>query len=379
MIERIPEGSKRAFERTSHPYYFYEVLMDVPEGLQKILQPSEYAMIKECAQVLHSKKVAYLIGNGTSLYDAEGAVPMFNEHTSLVTVAMPAYEFVAYPPNKMDDESCLIIVSHSGNTPEGINALKYAKEKGVTTMVLSDNKDGKMLSMADYAIVTDLDEPQMPKSRCFIASLLRVHLLALECAKLEGKSTDDLIAQYLEVPALAQKIIDENEAKIKAYAEARAKDDLARVVVLGTGFQYGPVRESSLKFVEGALVYSEAWEMEEFLHGPMYSMKPNELLIVNAITGSSFAKSRLIVSGIRKLSSNTWAITNTTDELEGADFVTVLPQGLPESMYALFTPMVAYLFVYYYSVSLGRNHIDHGPYASQDFMDARWVLRQIEK
>ena len=170
-----------------------------------------------------------------------------------------------------------------------------------------------------------------------------------------------------------------NEEMLKAFAAEKAKEEIERVVICGSGFQYPTACEAALKVAESDLLYSNSWELEEGLHGPWYSMKSNELLIVNAISGKSYEKSRLMIKGIREISSNTWTITNTNDAFPEADLITRLPEDLPESVYALYTILPIYLYIYYYSVSAGKNHIDHGPYDSQKFMDARWVLRQIKK
>lgn len=379
MVEKIPEGMKTAFERTSHPYHFYESLMSTPEGLDKVLEKDSYEQIVESAKVLRDKKAVYFVGNGTSLFDGVSIEHMMNLHTSLISIVFPAFEFLCYPPNKLDKECAVVGISHSGNSPETVNAVKMAKEKGATIIAITDHEDSALAKLAEKCITSENPERQGPKNRSYVASVLRGHLLALEVAKLENNDVEDVLFAYKESPAIAKRILEENEEKIKEFASGRAKEDLHRIVIAGSGFQYANACEGALKATEAALLYSNYWELEEGLHGPWYNMQSNELLVVNVITGKTYEKSKLLVKGIQEISSNTWAITNTEDALEGADFITRLPPGLPESMYGLLTILPVYMFIYFYALEAGKNHPDHGPYDSQEFMDARWILRDIEK
>ncbi|MCB2209771.1 SIS domain-containing protein [bacterium] len=379
MVKNIPEGMKRSFERTSHPYHFYESLMSTPEGLQKVLAPSSYEMIKDSAKALQNKKAVYVIGNGTSLFDGMSIPHMMNLHTTLPSTAIPAYEFRCYPPNQLDENTAVIGISHSGTSPETVKAVRFASERGATVISITDNEESEMCRIADHVIFSENDEGQGPKNRSYVASLLRGHLLALECARLEGRPVDDVIEFYKDSPAVAERVLKENEDEIKAYATERAAEELQRVVIAGSGFQYPTACEGALKTAEAALLYSNYWELEEGLHGPWYNMQPHELLIVNAISGMTYEKSRLLVNGIDEISSNSWAITDTDDSFSGANLITRLPGGLPESVYGLYAILPIYTFIYYYALAAGKNHIDHGPYDRQKFMDARWVLRQLKK
>lgn len=379
MVEKIPEGMRAAFERKSHPYYFCESLMSTPQGLKKVLEPAAYQQIVEAAKVLRGKKAVYFVGNGTSLFNGISAQHMMNLHTTILSITFPAFEFLCYPPNKLDGECAVIGISHSGNSPETVNAVRMAKEKGATIIAITDNEKSQLSELSDYLITSENEENQGPKNRSYVASVLRGHLLALEYAKLENKDVEQVLAAYKEAPGIAESILAENEEVIKKFAVSKAEDELNRIAIVGSGFQYANACEGALKASEAALLYCDYWELEEGLHGPWYNMQPNELLVVNAITGKTYEKSKLWVRGIKEISSNTWAITNTKDNFDGADFVTRLPEGLPESMYGLFTILPIYMFIYYYAVALGKNSPDHGPYSSQMFMDARWILRKIKK
>lgn len=236
-----------------------------------------------------------------------------------------------------------------------------------------------MHQYADISICSENDEKQGPKNRSYIASVFRGHLLALYCARNQGEDVDEMLGIYKKAPLIVEDVLKNNDELIRGFSNDLANNPIRRFMHVGTGFQYPSSCETSLKFTEVALIPSHAWELEETLHGYWYSMTDGEVMIVHAIEGPSFDKSSLLANGIRDIAEKIWVITNSTESFDKADFVTHLPKGLPESMYALLSPLPVYLCAYYTTVARGKNHPDHGPHGDQRFIDARWVLRQLDK
>ena len=67
-------------------------------------------------------------------------------------------------------------LSTSGNSPNVIHAFRAAKERGLTTVVLTGKGGGKMESVCDYL----LDVPSESTPRIQEVHLLLLHLMALE-------------------------------------------------------------------------------------------------------------------------------------------------------------------------------------------------------
>ena len=62
---------------------------------------------------------------------------------------------------KMKDGDILIGISGSGNSTNVVNAMKYAKENGGTTIAIVGYSGGKMKEIADYSIHVDVDDMQI--------------------------------------------------------------------------------------------------------------------------------------------------------------------------------------------------------------------------
>lgn len=62
---------------------------------------------------------------------------------------------------KMRDGDILLGISGSGNSANVVNAMKYAKENGGTTIAIVGYSGGKMKKMADYSIHVEVDDMQI--------------------------------------------------------------------------------------------------------------------------------------------------------------------------------------------------------------------------
>ena len=369
---------KKAFERTAHPYYFYESLFSTPEALEEVLSESSMTAIKKTAQLLKDKKTIYFVGNGTSYYDAVAGPYAVNHFTDINSWSRPSFDFYNYPPSQLGQDCAVVGISHSGSTFETVKALKKMKEMSVTTVVITDKDNSDVFNYADAVLYNAVVENQGPKTKSFVASVLRTHLLALHIAAINGKDISSDLEVYKQAPAVARQVLQENEAAIKAFAQKRKEINLTRFAVAGTGFQYANACEGAFKITEAALIHSVCWETEECIHGHWYSMQPHELVTVLAIEGPTLAKSKDLIKGLKVINEDFWVITDSADDFPGADFVTRIPGGLPEYFYALLTILPLYTFTYYLTLAIGKSHLDHGPYDTQEFMDARLVFRESE-
>ena len=162
---------EKAFERTAHPYYYYESLFSTPEALEEVLSPTSLDAIKHAALLLRDKKAIYLVGNGTSYYDAVAGSYAMNYFTEINSWSRPSYDFYNYPPSQLGKDCAVIGISHSGSTFETVKALKNMKEIGVTTIAITDKDNSDVFNYADAVLFNAVVENQGPKTKSFVASI----------------------------------------------------------------------------------------------------------------------------------------------------------------------------------------------------------------
>ena len=375
MNLQIPDSMKASFERKEHPYFYYESLMSTPQGLQLVLAEESLAMIKKVSDALADKEIVHLVGNGTSYFNAVFMAHALNMIGGKLAVAHPAYDFYAYPPAGLGEKSALIGISHSGSSPAVVDAMELGKSKGMLTISICDFADSTLTKMADLSIFSDNTEINGPKSRSYVASVMRGLLVAIELGKVEGKDVSALQAALGKAPAIVEQVLADNEAVVKKFAETRVNEPNARIVFTGTGYALSTAMEASLKVVETMLLHACPWELEEAVHGTWVSQKEGELLVVFAPRGDSYNKCKVLVQGMKTIGAYVWVITDEPNGMEGADFTTILPAEVSEETYALYAILPVYQFIYYHTLAQGGLHPDRAPYEDPKFMKARFELR----
>jgi glutamine---fructose-6-phosphate transaminase (isomerizing) len=375
MNLQIPDSMKPSFERKEHPYFYYESLMSTPQGLQLVLAEDSLAMIKKVADALADKEIVHIVGNGTSYFNAAFIAHALNLIGGKLAVVHPAYDFYAYPPCDLGEKAALIGISHSGTSPAVVDAMDLAKSKGMLTISICDFADSALTKMADLSIFSENVEINGPKSRSYVASLLRGLLLAIEVGNANGKDNSALRSALDNAPALVEKVLADNEAVVKKFAESRVSEPNARIVFTGAGYAYSTAMEAALKVVETMLLHACPWELEEAVHGTWVSQKEGELLVVFAPRGDSYNKCKVLVKGMKTVGAYVWVITDEPEGMEGADFTTILPAEITEQTYALYGILPVYQFIYYHTLAQGGLHPDRAPYEDPKFMKARFELR----
>jgi D-sedoheptulose 7-phosphate isomerase len=152
------------------------------EGLRKIINTIDVTAIATVTERLiavnRRQGHIYVCGNGGSASTAAHLVNDFNKAASadarygfrchslsdnvpmLTAVANDInYDdvFVCQLRNYLDQRDAVIAISSRGNSPNIINAVRYAKARGVETFGLTGYDGGLLRTLADYSIVVPAD------------------------------------------------------------------------------------------------------------------------------------------------------------------------------------------------------------------------------
>ena len=79
---------------------------------------------------------------------------------------------------KMKEGDLLIGISGSGNSENVVNAMKYAKENGGTTIAIVGYSGGKMKEMADYCIHVDVNDMQIAEDLHLVLDHMMMKVLS---------------------------------------------------------------------------------------------------------------------------------------------------------------------------------------------------------
>ena len=376
MINEIPKGVQSAFERTEHPFYMWEGILDLPKAAEDILSECVQNQTHIAAEAMQGKKTVNLIGCGTSYFAGIAATYLFHAVTSITAHASNAFEYLTYPPHASRDD-VLVGISHTGGTPVVIQSCEFAKQRGELTIGYTDVKNSALDRVADYTIQSSMGvEPALPKTRSYIAALMRNYLLALEIARLQGKDIAALQAQLSTAPEKLAQVMQVTQPQMQSLA--KTFKGARKLIVVGGGPQWATAQEGALKLTESALVVADAWELEEAVHGTWASTQAGDVVIILAMEGPSYEKSAILAEGMKTIGATVWVITNKKSAQLSVDHLTELPQDLDE----LFMPLTAivplYYFTYFLALELGVRP-DNMNLADPRYLKARQLMRTSMK
>lgn len=138
-----------------------------------------YNLVKDIIAERGSIEEVYWVACGGSLIDLLPAHMLLErESCRLVSSAYTAREFCISAPKRLGEHSLVVACSHSGNTPEVLDACALALERGAKVVALTDNADSKIahepLVCWVYPWGTDVPAGEVPSG---IAPLIAAELL----------------------------------------------------------------------------------------------------------------------------------------------------------------------------------------------------------
>ncbi|HET7264011.1 MAG TPA: SIS domain-containing protein [bacterium] len=340
-----------ALERSSHPFLMWEGVASVPATLRGTLRPERRGEVGRAAEALDGVQAVHLIGCGTSYFSAIAATYALPKIAGVPASAHDAFEFAAYPPAALD-RAGLVAISHTGGTESVISALATARQRGAVTIGLTDVP---WSPVAEAATVTILGEggrePALPKTRSYVASLLRHYLLAAAMAARRERNADAYRRALETSPETARQVLDESAAQMQRLGAAAR--EWPRMFVIGAGPNLATAHEGALKLRETAHVPAHAWELEEAMHGPWVSIDPGDLVIVLAFQGPAFSKAAGFAAALAQIDARVWIITDAANSLPRATHVTRLGVAVPECLTPLYAVLPLYQFAYHVALARG--------------------------
>jgi fructoselysine 6-phosphate deglycase len=187
------------------------------------------------------------------------------EAKNIVGHALNSAEFKARAPKRLGKSSVVIACSHSGTTPETVEAVKIAREAGALTISLTHDL-GSPLDRASEFTVSYVHSPLTMSPRHSAAVLARLTFGILKIR--EGNTKVDAFDKSLTaLPALVDDLISNRRAKISEFAEAYKR--AAVIYTMASGANYGVAYSYAICILqEMQWIHSAAIHAGEYFHGP---------------------------------------------------------------------------------------------------------------
>ena len=278
----------------------------------------------------------YFVGCGTSYYAGQVGKYIVERIAHIPAEAVQAFAFATYAqPDVLGAHALVAGISTTGGSEAVVDALAHAQASGAATLAITANAGSAVSDVAQATILTGGgDDKVSVKTKSYVQSLVTLYLLSLRLANTgEGNIVPadlDWSQQIERASEGVMRVLDETQPVMQQLAEQYA--GAGNVFVLGTGPNCGTAEEASLKVIEMAKVFSEAQELEDFLHGrfrevdqvnPMFFLAPHGrasarildfLAATNHVGAPSIVLTDHVSPGIERLATHTIIMPGDVDE-----------------------------------------------------------------
>ncbi|MDR3138311.1 MAG: SIS domain-containing protein [Treponema sp.] len=212
-----------------------------------------------------------LTGAGSSAYAGEAAAMMVGKSAGLRAESVHTTDIVSVPHSVLfpDLPTLLISFGRSGNSPESIGAVEYARKivKDLYEIALVcdyESKLAKITAESGRGLAFIMPEGSCDKGFAMTSSFT---CMTLACCAVLGAGNFDTFIE--DIGRLAAAVDGKKDALVTA-ARKWAAVDYDRLIVLGSGCQKGLAREGALKSMELTTgIVNTGWDSPMgFRHGP---------------------------------------------------------------------------------------------------------------
>lgn len=255
----------------------------------------------------------YIIASGSSYNGCYCALSYMKHITGLDVRLENPFTFLHHEI-EYTKKQMFIGVSQSGCSTNTLDALKALKDKGYKTAALVGRDDCDAKDIADITVNWKVEEEKIgfvTKGVSTLACFLMC--FAVELKKRLENLTDEQVEAFRnrlrEVIDIHPEIV---ENTIDIFNDNK-QDFISRnpVYVLSSGPNLGTAKEGALKITETSCINGFAYEAEEFLHGPLYPLTPDALIIVvDNNDDSSSSRMIDIALALKDITEKVYVISN---------------------------------------------------------------------
>ncbi|KAM9866402.1 Glutamine--fructose-6-phosphate aminotransferase [isomerizing] [Leucobacter aridicollis] len=181
-----------------------------------------------------------------------------------------SHEF-RYRDPVLTERTMVISVSQSGETMDTLMAVKYAIERGVTTVSVCNTQSATIPRESDAAVYTHAGpEVAVASTKAFVAQITALYLLGLHLGRVRGTlSAADEAAAIAQFETLPEKMAEAVATHDQIAELAHWMADTRSVLFLGRHAGYPAALEGALKLKEIAYIHAEGFAAGELKHGPI--------------------------------------------------------------------------------------------------------------
>ncbi len=171
----------------------------------------------------------------------------------------------------VDETTCVLVISQSGETADTLAAMEEAHKKGAMVLSIVNAIGSQAMRAADGYISMQVGpEIGVASTKAFTAPLVDLYMFAIYLADLRGTLTEEERYRYIYdlrvIPDIAGQCLKRED---EVEEVARVLKDVHNILYLGRGINMPIAYEGALKLKEISYIHAEAYPAGEMKHGPI--------------------------------------------------------------------------------------------------------------
>jgi fructoselysine 6-phosphate deglycase len=223
-----------------------------------------------------------------------------------------AAEFSVSPPARLGPKALVIASSHSGGTPETVEAAKFAREAGARVVAVSRDDDNPLAHTGHYSLSYHSERTVTSSKQILLAQLAQ----ALLEASGEPGSYEDARKAYQVLPHALRAVLTAADPELEAIARGLQGDRPIYVVAAGPNF--GAAFTLSLcYFMEMQWLNASNIGAGDYLHGPFEMLTENASLVVFQGEDATRPLTERVIRFAKTHGKHVFVLDSKTFELSG--------------------------------------------------------------
>jgi sugar isomerase (SIS) len=282
---------------------------------------------------IHSVLFVACGGSMTAMFAAKYF--MENESKDLRVGYYTSNEFLHCPPPWFGKNSVVVTACQRGTTPETVGVVKFCKDRGIISIVLTNVTGSPITQFSDYSIPYEMGEEAIPQNKKpGTAFQLAVELLNVSEGCLNYES---YLASYSTFNKIVHTMHESFSDRAQRMAEKFEAEPL--IYMIGSGPSYGSARQESIcVFMEMQWINSAVIHSGDFFHGPFEMTDEKNAFIVLVNDGKTRDLDERVVRFLAKHNAKFEALDAKEYGIEE------VPQAVREYFNPLFLTEILHVF-----------------------------------
>ena len=255
-----------------------------------------------------------ILATGSS-YNSTLAAKMYVEKIAGVKIEIQEpFNFFEYEKVSKDTD-LIIAVSQRGTSYSTIEAIKKcAADSEVPRVIITSILDSPIVNYGNEVIDMGCGiETVGYSTKGVSATILTLMLMGIVAGKeLEVLTNDDVEHEVNKITQLIEWIPGTIEKSIDFYQQNKVELDKAkRFTPIGYGPNVGTVREAETKFTETIRVPTQGFELEAYMHGPIFELQEDYFVMFTEVAPSTpYERSTRLNDYLSKYCHHVYSISN---------------------------------------------------------------------